>query len=221
MMNQLISKQQQTRLSIMQLHEKKIFKNHKKYNIWIPVEQFDVKHPIEGTFSDYSPIVSIDCEMVECVTEEQDLVKKVARVSIVNYDGHILFDQFYQPLLKVVDLKTKYSGITWEILKNSIPYTEQERKKITIFLSDKIIVGHSLQHDFDAMDLDIESFQIRDTSEYSYFKNGNIKNSLKKLVKKYLNQEIQDGQHDSCIDARSAMFLYRKFRQHIDNEQSQ
>jgi RNA exonuclease 4 len=35
----------------------------------------------------------------------------IARVSIVNYDGNLLFDTFVMPGERVTDWRTKYSGI--------------------------------------------------------------------------------------------------------------
>jgi hypothetical protein len=34
----------------------------------------------------------------------------------------------------------------------------------------------------------------------------------------YLGQKIQDGAHDSIIDARTALYLYRKHKVEIDDE---
>jgi hypothetical protein len=46
-----------------------------------------------------TPIVAIDCEMVNCGGD----TKYLARCSIVNYNGHVLFDEFVRPEKKVTD----------------------------------------------------------------------------------------------------------------------
>ena len=38
------------------------------------------------------------------------------------------------------------------------------------------------------------------------------------MTKKYLDIEIQDGQHDSVEDARATMLIYKKFEKSIENE---
>jgi RNA exonuclease 4 len=43
----------------------------------------------------------------------------VARVSIVNYFGHVLLDAYIKPTQRVVDFRTKYSGIRPADILNS------------------------------------------------------------------------------------------------------
>ena len=53
--------------------------------------------------------VAIDCEMVGVGPNgTEDLL---ARVSVVNYFGHVLLDAFIAPSQRVTDWRTKYSGI--------------------------------------------------------------------------------------------------------------
>ena len=44
--------------------------------------------PDETLFKGITPLVAIDCEMVECETN----LSVLARISIVNYDGHVILD---------------------------------------------------------------------------------------------------------------------------------
>ena len=53
--------------------------------------------------------VAIDCEMVGA--GKDGLEDVLARVSVVNYFGHVLFDAFVKPTQRIVDWRTKHSGI--------------------------------------------------------------------------------------------------------------
>lgn len=81
-------------------------------------------------------------------------------------------------------------------------------------LKDKVIVGHSLEHDFQCLDYKVEPEhevkRIRDLARFPKYKNqfGQTR-SLKKLTEDYLNRQIQQGQHNSVIDAKASMALYR------------
>ena len=71
--------------------------------------------PQPNVFKGETPIVAIDCEMVGVNKTEDSL----ARVSIVNYNGHILYDKYVRPEGTVTDYRTWVSGITYHMLKES------------------------------------------------------------------------------------------------------
>ena len=47
-------------------------------------------------FKGVTPTVAIDCEMVMCKTESGPK-HEIARVSIVNYNGFTLYDEYVKP----------------------------------------------------------------------------------------------------------------------------
>jgi RNA exonuclease 4 len=57
---------------------------------------------------------------------------ELARISIVNYNGHVLMDKFVKPKRKIVNYLTWVSGVTPELLKNAVTFDEifPEIKKI-------------------------------------------------------------------------------------------
>lgn len=55
-------------------------------------------------------IVSLDCEMVQTGETNNDL--SLARVTILDRDGQVIFDELCKPSAPVVDYLTQYSGIT-------------------------------------------------------------------------------------------------------------
>jgi len=54
-----------------------------------------------------TPYVALDCEMVEIDGFEDGL----GRVSIVNFNGHVLLDTFVKPEGKITNYRTWVSGI--------------------------------------------------------------------------------------------------------------
>ena len=95
-------------------------------------------------------VVAVDCEMVEVDRWGEGL----ARCSIVNYYGHILMDKYVIPDGNVTNYRTWVSGVTPDHLRpDKGAITDQQAKKMAHnILKDKIIVGHSLKHDFDVME---------------------------------------------------------------------
>ena len=103
--------------------------------------------PSEKSFKGETSRVAIDCEMVEVDRWGEGL----ARVSIVNYHGHILMDKYVIPEGdQITNYRTWVSGITPEKLdpERGAIHFSQAKKEAHRILKDKIIIGHSLKHDF-------------------------------------------------------------------------
>lgn len=96
--------------------------------------------------------MALDCEMVEVDRWSEGL----ARLSIVNYFGVVLIDKFVIPEgQRVTNYRSWVSGVTQDKLKvenGAIHFKEAKAKALEI-LKDKIIVGHSLGHDFSAIEM--------------------------------------------------------------------
>lgn len=67
----------------------------------------EVFNPKPNTNRRETPVVALDCEMVG-VEMNQDAL---ARVSIVNYYGHVLMDKYVRPIKRVTDFRTWVSGV--------------------------------------------------------------------------------------------------------------
>ncbi|KAI8922191.1 ribonuclease H-like domain-containing protein [Powellomyces hirtus] len=137
----------------------------------------------------------------------------LARVSIVNYHGHTLLDEFVAPQEAVTDYRTFVSGIMPELLKNAPPF-KQVQQRVSDLLKDRIVIGHALKNDFNALLLNHPHRLVRDTSLYKPFRalaRGRAP-ALRKLAKELLAINIQAGEHSSVEDAKVAMLLYRKER---------
>ena len=106
--------------------------------------------PSDKSFKGVTAVVAIDCEMVEVDRWGEGL----ARVSIVNYHGHVLMDKYVIPEGdQITNYRTWVSGITPEKLdpeQGAIAFSLAKREAHEI-LKDKIIIGHSLKHDFQVL----------------------------------------------------------------------
>lgn len=56
---------------------------------------------MEDTYDKITPIIALDCEMVDIDGGFGKTEKAVARVSIVNYNGHVLMDNYYRVIIYV------------------------------------------------------------------------------------------------------------------------
>lgn len=151
--------------------------------------------------------VAIDCEMVECFHHKSVL----ARVSIVNLFGHTLLDKYVAPPSKVTDYRTRYSGIRPRDLEGAQDF-DSVRQEVAKIIKDRIVVGHAIHHDFEVLKINHPPNKTRDTSQYFRYLFQGRTPSLKKLCESVLKLKIQEGEHDSVVDARATMKLYVKER---------
>ncbi|XP_010075047.1 PREDICTED: apoptosis-enhancing nuclease-like, partial [Pterocles gutturalis] len=157
--------------------------------------------------------VAIDCEMVG--TGPQGRLSELARCSVVSYEGDVIYDKYVKPELPIVDYRTRWSGITKQHMKNAIPFKAAQAEILKI-LKDKIVVGHAIHNDFQALKYFHPKDRTRDTSRIPMLNQraglpGRASVSLKSLARHLLQKKIQVGcrGHSSVEDARTAMELYR------------
>ena len=174
----------------------------------------------EGLSSSAQPgkYIAVDCEMVG-VGLDPDNDSALARVSIVNYHGNQLYDSFVLPKEPVTDYRTFVSGITAELLRTARTL-EVVQADVAKLLDGRILIGHSVRNDLDALLLGHPKRDIRDTSRYLGFRQYSAGRTpgLKKLAKEILGVDIQGGQHSSIEDARAAMLLFRREKNGFESE---
>jgi len=164
--------------------------------------------------SSLTKVLALDCEMVGGGIGGQSSL--LARVSIVNSSGDVVYDTFVSPTEKVTDYRTQWSGIRPRDLIGAPP-KELVVTQVKSLLSGRIIVGHALQNDLEALDICHPDTHIRDSARYPQFMrrliSGKLKpKALRLIVEEELNMTIQTGEHDSIQDARAVLGLYNKHK---------
>ncbi|KAK0498000.1 ribonuclease H-like domain-containing protein [Armillaria luteobubalina] len=155
--------------------------------------------------------LSIDCEMVGIGIDGSE--SSLARVTVVNFYGAVQMDEFVRQKERVVDYRTRYSGIRPSDMMKAKSF-EEVQKQVSDLLQDRILVGHAVYNDLKVLLLSHPRNQIRDTQHYA----GKFKVvksrfvALRNLVKQELDITIQDGEHSSLTDARATMAVYRLHR---------
>lgn len=168
-------------------------------------------------------VVALDCEMVG--TGPGGRCSELARCSILDYHGNILYDKYVQPCQPVTDYRTRWSGIRKHHLRNAMPFA-QAREEILSILEGKVVVGHSIYNDFDVLDMLHPAHMVRDTSttrllsRLAGFPRGRCP-SLKILASELLNRRIQVGRRGHCSveDAQAALDLYKLVEGEWEQEQ--
>ena len=167
--------------------------------------------------------LALDCEMVGI--GRGGMINILARCSIVKIqDGEIrvVYDKVVKPKArqKITDYRTKYSGITKEMIErsSSIPFEQCKREVSDIFSYNGkkcCIVGHGLENDFEVLEIRHPWHLIRDTALFKEFTLSRKRSQkLRHLVSEHLDMSIQTSAsgHCSVEDAASVLLLYKKFQ---------
>jgi RNA exonuclease 4 len=162
--------------------------------------------------------IALDCEMVG-FGPNPDKDSELARVSLVDYHGHQLYDSFVKPTVPITDYRTHITGITEQTLKGARPFKEVQ-KDVATLLSGRIVVAHAIKNDLDVLMLSHPKRDIRDTSRHPAFRalSAGKAPSLRKLAKELLGLEIQTGAHSSIEDARTCMLLFKQEKAAFESE---
>lgn len=160
--------------------------------------------------------LAIDCEFVGVGPGGEQ--SELARVSIVNFHGHTVYDEFVKPRERVTDWRTFVSGIRPSDMHKAIPF-KKAQEDVAKLLKDRILVGHAVHHDLEALYLTHPKRDIRDTSKHLPFKQKYSKGktpSLKKLALEILGLDIQSGEHSSVEDAKATMLIFKSDKKEFE-----
>ncbi|KAL6233664.1 ribonuclease H-like domain-containing protein [Aspergillus navahoensis] len=162
--------------------------------------------------------IAMDCEMVG-IGPEPDNDSALARISIVNYNGDQIYDSYVRPKEMVTDWRTHVSGILPKHMAEARSL-EQVQKEVAEILEGRILVGHALRNDLDALLLSHPKRDIRDTSKHPPYRKiaGGGSPRLKILASEFLGLNIQAGAHSSLEDAKATMLLYRRDKDEFERE---
>ena len=87
--------------------------------------------------------VALDCEMVG--VGYQGRKSSVARVTMIGWNGEIIYDKFVKQETQVTDYRTFISGISESDLSNAELTLGECRREVLQLLEGKILVGHALK----------------------------------------------------------------------------
>ncbi|KAF8428386.1 hypothetical protein EV426DRAFT_341114 [Tirmania nivea] len=162
---------------------------------WVETEVTGMEndtHNEAGSITEGRKIYSIDCEM--CITEAGP---ELTRISVIGWDGNVVYDTLVKPDRPIVDYLTQFSGITKEKLESvATTLSDVQSHLLQLFQPAHriILVGQSLNSDLKALKF-MHPFIVDTSLIYDHSRGKPYKPSLKWLSMKYLKREIQKGQH--------------------------
>jgi len=190
-------------------------KNSQKKKTKIPQNR---KNEQEVSVEEQSKYIALDCEMVG--VGHQGKQSSVARITLVDWNGRIVWDEFVQQEQEVTDYRTFVSGVTQLDVEDATLTLQECQNHVKKIITGKILVGHALKNDLRALGLTHPWEATRDTAKYEPFMQIRFDDKilwprkLKHLALEKLEREIQrKGEpHSAYEDAAAAMDLYRLVR---------
>ena len=159
--------------------------------------------------------VALDCEMVGIGPRSTSVL---AEVVLVDWNGNTIYHSYVTPPAPVTNYRYEVSGIHANVLETKGRPFHIVQAEVEKLIRYKVVVGHGLANDFKYLGLRHPSSMTRDTTQHTFFMRPNPKSTgmnpqkLSTLAREYLGKEIQMGKHDPAEDARTAMELFRKFK---------
>ncbi|KAH7651872.1 Exoribonuclease II protein [Dioscorea alata] len=153
--------------------------------------------------------LAMDCEMVGVSSDGSK--SALGRVTLVNTWGNVVYDEYVRPIERVVDFRTKISGIHPSNLKKAKKFWVVQ-KEVADMIKGRVLIGHALHNDLKVLLLSHPKRDIRDTSAYQPLQREGRRRALKDLADEVLGVKIQRRQHCPIEDARAAMLIYKKHK---------
>ncbi|KLO20515.1 hypothetical protein SCHPADRAFT_912094 [Schizopora paradoxa] len=154
--------------------------------------------------------ISIATQYVYARTER---VPILARVSVVEYRGTVIFDSFVYPNEPVSDFRTHITGIQPEDLYTAPSFLEV-RAGVEALVRDKVMIGHSLWEDLALLGLVHSTLRTRDVALFLPF-HRTMKcftvTPLRHLVTHLMRRKIGFGSENPIEEARASLDLFRSY----------
>ncbi|KAI4485929.1 hypothetical protein M0804_006418 [Polistes exclamans] len=132
---------------------------------------------------------------------------ELAKVSLVNIHGHVVYDEYVIPRSEVIDYNTRFSGITPDKLATATKTLKMVQQDLLEFIKAEIIlIGHALDNDFKVLRM-IHYTCIDTALLLKHPEDLPYRYRLKILCKVLLNRIIKNGSHNSVENTLSALDL--------------
>lgn len=157
-------------------------------------------------------VLALDCEMVQVEGGESAL----ARATLIDVStGRVVMDRLVKPSKPVINYLTRFSGIDEAMLGPvTTTLTDCQTELRQLIHRHTFVIGHSLENDFKACKV-VPLCAVLDTAWLFPHPSGlPYKNALRFLAQRYLRRRIQQGSHDSSIDAMVSAELVQLKLQH-------
>ncbi|KAL5495586.1 hypothetical protein ACEPAI_1049 [Sanghuangporus weigelae] len=166
-----------------------------------------------------SKYVSVSTQYVLATPQR---VPILARVSVVDYRGNILYDSFVRPTHQIEDLRSSITGLLAEhLLSNEAMHPSAVKEQVSALFQGKIIIGHSLWMHFSLLGLTHPALDTRDVALYLPFHrsvSSSTVTPLKSLVSHLMRRKIGRSYEHPLEEARAALDLFRSYEDPWENE---
>ncbi|CAE6525153.1 unnamed protein product [Rhizoctonia solani] len=141
-------------------------------------------------------------------------VPMLARVSFIDYRGHVVYDKFVVPSQAVVNYRTSSTGLQPQDLvgPDAVSFSDAQAMAAHL-LRGRIVVGHSLWLDLQVLGVSHPASDTRDVGLYlpfrSALKTPNQVIGLQTLVWQLMRRKIQATHQNPVENARASMDLFR------------
>ncbi|KAF9472465.1 hypothetical protein BDN70DRAFT_475826 [Pholiota conissans] len=143
--------------------------------------------------------------------DKSEAIPMVARVSLIDYRGRLLFDSYIRPTHLVEDYRQAQTGLSYDHLCNAPSFVDVQ-KRIAAYIQDKIIVGHRVWIFLAVLGLSHPALHTRDLALFRPMRKklgSRVVVELSTLVKVFMARDVGLQYEDSAEFSRAAMDLFR------------
>ncbi|KAF8971517.1 hypothetical protein BDZ97DRAFT_2033184 [Flammula alnicola] len=138
-------------------------------------------------------------------------IPMVARVSLIDYRGHIMLDTYVRPTHPVEDYRTSETGLRYLHLCEA-PFFVDVQQKVAALIRNKILVGHRIWNFLSVLGLSHSALHTRDLALFRPLRKRLKSHSvveLSTLVRIFMGRNLGFEHEDSLEFSRAAMDLFR------------